>query len=57
MVCQDWVNTKAAHRFFSNDRVSGADILGGHFQSTWERVAATDGAFLIQVDAFISAIG
>jgi len=24
-------NTKAAYRFFSNDRVSEADILAGHF--------------------------
>jgi hypothetical protein len=43
LVCQDWANTKAAYRFFSNDRVSEADILGGHFQSTGERVGATDG--------------
>src|SRR5436190_18332718 len=33
LVCQDWDNTKAAYRFFSNDRVSEADILAGHFQS------------------------
>ncbi|WP_247903825.1 transposase DNA-binding-containing protein [Bradyrhizobium sp. 131] len=37
LVCQDWANTKAAYRFFSNDRVSEADILAGHFQSTRER--------------------
>jgi hypothetical protein len=43
LVCQDWANTKAAYRFFSNDRVSEADILAGHFQSTCERVRATDG--------------
>lgn len=43
LVCQDWANTKAAYRFFSNDRVSEADILAGHFQSTCERVGATDG--------------
>src|SRR6266567_1705957 len=35
LVCQDWANTKAAYRFFSNDRVSEADILAGHFQSTF----------------------
>jgi hypothetical protein len=29
LVCQDWANTKAAYRFFSNDRVSEADILAG----------------------------
>jgi hypothetical protein len=25
LVCQDWANTKAAYRFFSNDRVSEVD--------------------------------
>ena len=45
LVCQDWANTKAAYRFFSNDRVSEADILAGHFQSTCERAVATDGPF------------
>ena len=40
LVCQDWANTKAAYRFFSNDRVSEADILAGHFQSTRERAIA-----------------
>jgi len=25
LVCQDWANTKAAYRFFSNDRVREAD--------------------------------
>ena len=32
--CQDWANTKAVYRFFSNDRVSEAQILAGHFQAT-----------------------
>ena len=40
--CQDWANTKAAYRFFSNDRISEAQILGGHFQATQERIAARD---------------
>jgi Transposase DNA-binding len=50
MVCQDWANTKAAYRFFSNDRVSEADILAGHFQSTRERTIATDGPVLVLHD-------
>jgi Transposase DNA-binding len=50
LVCQDWANTKAAYRFFSNDRVSEADILAGHFQSTRERVIATDGPVLVLHD-------
>ncbi len=43
LVCQDWANTKAAYRFFSNDRVSETDILAGHFQSTRDRTVATTG--------------
>jgi hypothetical protein len=35
LACQDWANTKAAYRFFSNDRINEAEIiLAGHFQST-----------------------
>lgn len=36
--CQDWASTKAAYRFFSNDRVNEKEILSGHFQSTHERL-------------------
>jgi hypothetical protein len=41
--CQDWANTKAAYCFLSNERVSEADILAGHFNATRDRFAATDG--------------
>ena len=27
MACQDWASTKAAYRFFSNERVSEREIL------------------------------
>jgi hypothetical protein len=40
---QDWANTKAAYRFFGNDRISEANILAGHFASTRERFAASSG--------------
>lgn len=40
--CQDWANTKAAYRFFGNDRISEANILAGHFASTGERFAASN---------------
>ena len=50
LVCQDWANTKAAYRFFANDRVSEEDILAGHFDSTRNRFAATDGPVLILHD-------
>jgi hypothetical protein len=38
--CQDSANTKAAYRFFGNDRISEANILAGHFASTRERFVA-----------------
>jgi hypothetical protein len=50
LVCQDWANTKAAYRFFSNDRVSEAEILSGHFESTRERIAAAGGPILVLHD-------
>lgn len=50
LACQDWANTKAAYRFFSNERVSEDDILGGHFEATSERVAAGEGPVLVLHD-------
>jgi hypothetical protein len=50
MACQDWATTKAAYRFLSNERVSERDILAGHFQSTRERFAASDGFALVLHD-------
>lgn len=50
VACQDWANTKAAYRFFSNSRVSEQDILGGHFQSTKKRFGATAGPVLVLHD-------
>jgi hypothetical protein len=47
LVCEDWANTKAAYRFLSNDQVNEAQILAGHFQSTRERFAATEGPVLV----------
>ena len=53
-VCTAWRQISeaacAAYRFFSNDRVSEADILAGHFQSTRDRSAATDGVVLVLHD-------
>ena len=50
MVCQDRANTEAAYRFFDDDQVSEAESLGGHFQATRERVAATSGPILMMHD-------
>lgn len=50
LVCQDWANTKAAYRFLDNDRVSEAEILGGHFHATRDRAAVTEGPILVLHD-------
>jgi hypothetical protein len=51
LACQDWANTKAAYRFFANERVTEAEILAGHFQSTCDRaVAAAEGPILVLHD-------
>jgi len=50
MACQDWAATKAAYRFLSNDRVSEAEILAGHFQATRARFVAHDGPVLVLQD-------
>src|SRR6188768_984462 len=50
MACQDWANTKAAYRFFANERVSEAQILSGHFQATRERAVTVGGTLLVLHD-------
>jgi Transposase DNA-binding/Transposase DDE domain len=50
MACQDWASTKAAYRFFSNERVSEREILSGHFQATRDRFRATEGWVLVLHD-------
>ena len=50
LVCQDWANTKAAYRFFANDRVSEAQILAGHFGATRDRFVASEGTILVVQD-------
>ncbi|ODT78107.1 MAG: transposase [Pelagibacterium sp. SCN 64-44] len=47
---QDWSNTKAAYRFFSNENVSEDRILEGHFAATALRIRAADGPILILQD-------
>lgn len=50
LACQDWASTKAAYRFFDNDRVDERTILAGHFQATRERVNALAGPVLVLHD-------
>lgn len=48
--CQDWSNTKAAYRFFSNADISEKEILQGHFQSTQERFSKSKDPILVLQD-------
>ena len=48
--CQDWANTKAAYRFFSNAKVEEGDILSGHFAATRTRYEACEGPVLLLQD-------
>jgi hypothetical protein len=48
--CQDWANTKAAYRFFSNSDVSEDQILAGHFQATRSRLARSGPKILMLHD-------
>jgi hypothetical protein len=50
LASQDWANTKAAYRFFSNSRISEEQILGGHFQATRERIEACGAWMLVMHD-------
>jgi hypothetical protein len=50
LACQDWANTKAAYRFFSNARVKESDILQGHFAATRRRFDSTTGPILLLQD-------
>ena len=47
---QDWSNTKAAYRFFSNGDVSEDKILEGHFAASALRIRAVDVPILIVQD-------
>lgn len=50
MACRDWANTKAAYRFFDNERVNEKNILAGHFQSTRQRFLDSDELALVLHD-------
>lgn len=47
---QDWGNTKAAYRFFSNPQVSEQEILSGHFASTSSRIQSHNEKILVLHD-------
>ena len=50
LACQDWAATKAAYRFFSNERICEEHILAGHFEATRERLAQGESPVLVLHD-------
>jgi len=50
LACQDWAATKAAYRFFSNQRVCDEQILAGHFEATRERLGSGEEPILVLHD-------
>lgn len=50
MACEDWAGTKAAYRFFSNERLDERDIFTGHFCATRSRFQATPDTVLVLHD-------
>ena len=48
--CQDWANTKAAYRFFSNAEVGEEQIMAGHFQATRNRLSQASPKILMLHD-------
>src|SRR5947209_3657118 len=50
LACQDWAATKAAYRFFSNQRIREEEILSGHFEATRERLPRAEVPVLVLHD-------
>jgi hypothetical protein len=50
LACQDWAATKAAYRFFSNQRICEEHILAGHFEATRERLPQGEAPVLVLHD-------
>jgi hypothetical protein len=50
LACQDWAATKAAYRFFSNQRICEEQILAGHFEATRERLPQGEAPVLVLHD-------
>ena len=53
LACQDWAGTKAAYRFFSNERFGEDAILAGHFRATASRFGSASGLILVLQDTTV----
>jgi len=52
--CEDWADTKAAYRFFDNDKVSSEHILSPHIQRTVERMGKHPLVLAVQDTSFLN---
>lgn len=52
--CGDWANTKAAYRFFQNERIDEKIILQSHIDSTFERAKEFGTILAIQDTSFLN---
>lgn len=52
--CEDWADTKAAYRFFDNDKVTPERIRAAHHQRTVERMAQHERVLAVQDTSFLN---
>ena len=52
--CEDWADTKAAYRFFNNEKVSATQIISEHYKRTEERTRNLDTVLVIQDTCYLS---
>jgi hypothetical protein len=52
--CEDWADTKAAYRFFDNDKATPERIRAPHQQRTVERMAQYERVLAIQDTTFLN---
>jgi hypothetical protein len=52
--CDDWADTKAAYRFFDNDKVTPERIRAPHHQRTVERIAQYKQVLAVQDTSFLN---
>lgn len=48
--CGNWKGTKAAYRFFTNDKVNTEKILSAHYEETRKRIGESEGIVLVAQD-------
>ena len=51
---KDWAATKAAYRFFQNDKVTSEKILSAHRSRTWERIQHEPVVLAVQDTSYLN---